>query len=193
MKSLKQFIKESQEIHESLVGDVVRKLLDTGLSWIEGSAKWVAEHIAKATAELWDTAKNLTDKEWDILRARSGYGGYGAPRDEYEYAKIMAGLQKEKDFNKRLKFIDDTFNELKHEFGNNSNWAAHVYEQRMKAAFITLSDPAATDEDKEDAKKILNDIKRKVENDEKGKYTKYGFTKQIDDFLKDYEKHNNKK
>ena len=38
-----------------------------------------------------------------------------------------------------------------------------VYEQKMKAAFITLSDPAATDEDKEDAKKILDDIKRKVE------------------------------
>ena len=62
----------------------------------------------------------------------------------------------------------------------------------MKAAFITLSDPTSTDEDKEDAKKILDDIKRKVESDEKGKYTKYGFTKQIDDFLKDYEKHNKK-
>ena len=48
------------------------------------------------------------------------------------------------------------------EFGNNSNWAAHVYEQKMKAAFITLSDPTATDEEKEDAKNILDDIKRKL-------------------------------
>ena len=193
MKSLTQFIKEAQEIHESLIGDVVRKLLDTGLSWIEGSAKWVADHIVKTTAELWDTSKHITDRGWGILRSRSGYGGYGAPRDEYEYAKIMAGLQKEKDFNKRLKYIDDTFNELKREFGNNSNWAAHFYEQKMKAAFITLSDPAATDEDKEDAKKILDDIKRKVEKNETGKYDKYGFVKQIDDFLKDYEKHNDNK
>ena len=105
----------------------------------------------------------------------------------------MAGLQKEKDFNKRLKYIDDTFNELKHEFGSNYNWASHFYEQRMKAAFITLSDPTATDEDKEDAKKILDDIKRKVERNETGKYDKYGFAKQIDDFLKDYEKHNDNK
>ena len=36
-------------------------------------------------------------------------------------------------------------------------------------------------------------IKRKVEKNETGKYDKYGFVKQIDDFLKDYEKHNNKK
>ena len=107
--------------------------------------------------------------------------------------KKAAKLSKEKDFNKRLKYIDDTFNELKREFGNNSNWAAHFYEQKMKAAFITLSDPAATDEDKEDAKKILDDIKRKVEKNETGKYDKYGFVKQIDDFLKDYEKHNKKK
>ena len=193
MKTLKDFIKESQEINESLFGDIVRKLLDTSLSWIGSSAKWVADHVVKTTAELWNTTKHITDKGWDRLRFRSGYGGYGAPRDEYEYAKIMAGLQKEKDFNKRLKYIDDTFNELKHEFGSNYNWASHFYEQRMKAAFITLSDPTATDEDKEDAKKILDDIKRKVERNETSKYDKYGFAKQIDDFLKDYEKHNDNK
>ena len=193
MKSLKQFIKESQYIDESLFGDIVRKLLDTGLSWIEGSAKWVADHVVKTTAELWDTSKHITDRGWDILRTRSGYGGYGAPRDEYEYARMMAGLQRERDFNKRLKYIDDTFDGLEGEFGNKSEWAAHWYEQRMKAAFITLSDPTAPDKDKEMAKKILDDIKRKIKRNETGKYAKYGFTKQIDDFLKDYEKHNNKK
>lgn len=193
MKSLKQFIKESQYIDESLIGDIVRKLLDTGLSWIEGSAKWVADHIVKTTAELWDTTKHITDKGWDRLWERSGYRGYGAPRNEYEYARMMAGLQRERDFNKRLKYIDDTFDGLEGEFGNKSEWAAHWYEQRMKAAFITLSDPTAPDKDKEMAKKILDDIKRKIKKDETGKYDKYGFTKQIDDFLKDYEKHNNKK
>ena len=115
MKTLKDFIKESQEINESLLGDIIRKLLDTSLSWIGSSAKWVADHVAKTTSELWNTTKHITDKGWDRLRFRSGYGGYGAPTDEYEYAKIMAGLQKEKDFNKRLKYIDDTFNELKDE------------------------------------------------------------------------------
>ena len=189
MKSLTQFIKESQEIHESLIGDVVRKLLDTGLSWIEGSAKWVADHVVKTTAELWDTAKHIPDNEWTILRRRSGYGGYGAPRDEYEYAKIMAGLQQEKDFKKRLKNIDDTFKKL----GNTDNRAALYYDQAMKASFLTLSDPTASDEDKKDAMKILDDIKRKVEKNEDGKFDKYDFVKQIDDFLKEYDKRNKKK
>ena len=49
MKTLKDFIKESQEINESLFGDIVRKLLDTSLSWIGSSAKWVADHVAKTT------------------------------------------------------------------------------------------------------------------------------------------------
>ena len=187
MKSLKQFIKESQEIHESLVGDVVRKLLDTGLSWIEGSAKWVAEHIAKVTAELWDTAKNLTDKEWDILRRRSGYGGYGAPRDEYEYAKIMAGLHRGKNYSERIKNINDIIDELDHKSGNNSNWVVVMRVEQMKEAFNTLNDPKASDEDKKDAKHSLDLIKK---FDKTGKY---GLTKQIDDFLKDYEKHNKKK
>ena len=188
MKSLKQFIKESQYIDESLIGDVVRKLLDTGLSWIEGSAKWVADHVVKTTAELWDTTKHITDKGWDRLRFRSGYGGYGAPKDEYEYAKIMAGLQREKDFNKRLKYIDDTFNELKDEFGSNYNWSKNFHVQTMQACFLTLSDSTATDEERKKALNELNHIKLL----DKNANGKYGLTKQIDDFLKDYEKHNKK-
>lgn len=186
MKSLKQFIKESQEIHESLVGDVVRKLLDASLSWLEGSAKWVADHIVKTTAELWDTSKHITDKGWDILRTRSGYGGYGAPRDEYEYAKIMAGLHRGKDLEDELKYINDTFAKLKSEFGSNDDWIKISHVQRMQACFTALSNPKTSDKEKETALKELNHIKLL----DKNKNGKYGLTKQIDDFLKDYEKHN---
>ena len=190
MKSLTQFIKESQHIDESLFGDIVRKLLDTGLSWLEGSAKWVADHVVKTTAELWNTTKNVTEKGWERLRLRSGYRGHGAPKDEYEYIKIMGGLHKEKDLSKRLKYIDDTFGELRDEYGNRTDWAANWYMERMKASFETLSDANASDSDIELAKKVLNDIKAKDKN---GKYNKYGFTKLIDNFLKDYEKNNKKK
>ena len=187
MKSLKQFIKESQEINESLVGDVVRKLLDTSLSWIEGSAKWVADHIVKATSELWGTAKNLTDKEWDILRRRSGYGGYGAPRDEYEYAKIMAGLHKGKNYGERLNYINDTFGNSGEGGKHSPDWLLNLRIEQMKWSFEVLSDPTAANEYKETAMTYLNDIKKR------DKTGKYGLTKQIDDFLKDYEKHNKKK
>lgn len=189
MKSLTQFIKESQYIDESLIGDVVRKLLDTGLSWIEGSAKWVADHIVKTTAELWDTSKHITDRGWGILRTRSGYGGYGAPRDEYEYAKIMAGLHRGKDLEDELKYINDTFAKLKSEFGSNDDWIKNSHVQRMQACFAALSNPKTSDEEKETALKELNHIKLL----DKNKNGKYGLTKQIDDFLKDYEKHNKEK
>lgn len=187
MKSLTQFIKESQHIDESLFGDIVRKLLDTGLSWLEGSAKWVADHVVKTTAELWDTTKNVTEKGWERLRLRSGYRGHGAPQDEYEYSRMMNGLHTEKDFHKRLSYIDDTFNEIKNEFGNKENWLAHWYEQRMKTCFICLSDPNSTDKEKEEAKTILKDIIKMDKN------KKYGLGQIIEEFLKDYEKNNKKK
>ena len=189
MKTLKDFIKESQEINEGLLGDIVRKLLDTGLSWIEGSAKWVADHIVKTTAELWNTTKHITDKGWDILRTRSGHGGYGAPRDEYEYAKIMAGLHRGKYLDDDLKYIDDTFKKLKSEFGSDDDWVKIIHIEHMQACFKALSNPKTPDEQRKKALNELNHIKLL----DKNKNGKYGLTKQIDDFLKDYEKHNNKK
>ena len=68
MKSLKQFIKESQEIHESLIGDIVRKLLDTGLSWIEGSAKWIATKSTDAVGEIWKTHRDVLTTTYSDFR-----------------------------------------------------------------------------------------------------------------------------
>ena len=59
----------------------------------------------------------------------------------------------------------------------------------MQACFKALSNPKTSDEYKEKALKELNHIKLL----DKNKNGKYGLTKQIDDFLKDYEKHNKKK
>ena len=43
-------------------------------------------------------------------------------------------------------------------------------------------------------KRFLMILKERLKLDnETGKYDKYGFVKQIDDFLKDYEKHNDNK
>ena len=68
MKSLTQFIKESQEINESLFGDIIRKLLDTGLSWIEGSVKWIADKSADAVGEVWKTRKDTLGTVYSDFR-----------------------------------------------------------------------------------------------------------------------------
>lgn len=74
MKTLKDFIKESQEINESLFGDIVRKLLDTGLSWIGSSAKFIADQAVNATAEIWKTNKQaFIDVYRDFRRSHPEY------------------------------------------------------------------------------------------------------------------------
>ena len=48
----------------------------------------------------------------------------------------------------------------------------------------------------ENVKSVIDDVDgklKKIEKNEDGKFAKYDFVKQIDDFLKDYEKHNKEK
>ena len=68
MKTLKDFIKESQEINESLFGDIVRKLLDTGLSWISGSVKWIANKSADVVSDIWKTHRDVLTNTYSEFR-----------------------------------------------------------------------------------------------------------------------------
>lgn len=168
MKSLTQFIKESQEIHESLVGDVVRKLLDTGLSWIEGSVKWIANKSAEAVGEVWKTHRDvLTTTYSDFRHAHPEYNflpetvktpeEYGSANTAFYYSDSVSADHK---IDKATKAIAK-FKKLK----GNPESIKNLIVVEATDCYIGIRNPKATASDKAKADKFLKNVKSSVDDD----------------------------
>lgn len=108
MKRLNDYIVEKQQINEgSLIGDIIRKLLDTTLSWIGSAAKWVADTCKEAAAEGWNTFKNTNEKLWLEYCKETGYNG-PKPKNEREFNELLA-----KRYFSKESFNDDAFKDFK--------------------------------------------------------------------------------
>ena len=167
MKSLKQFIKESQEINESLVGDIIRKLLDTGLSWIEGSVKWIANKSTEAISDIWKTHRDVLINTYSDFRRSHPEYNKSLPRTLNTPAEFSAGLinvfyDKNKSADHKIelatKLIKNTIdNGSSEEKGNSIAMIA-------TDCYLGISrSPEATADDKAKAKKFLQNIKSSVD------------------------------
>ncbi len=168
MKSLTQFIKESQEIHESLVGDVVRKLLDTGLSWIEGSVKWIANKSTDAVGEIWKTHKDaLINTYSDFIRSHPEYNK-SLPRtintpEEFSLGMISVFCDDNKSTDHKIelatKLIKNTIDN-----GSSDKKGNSIAMIATDCYLGIIKSPNATADDKAKAKKFLQNIKSSVDD-----------------------------
>ena len=169
MKSLKQFIKESQHIDESLFGDIVRKLLDTGLSWIEGSVKWIANKSTDAVGEIWKTHRDvLTNTYYDFRRSHPEYNK-SLPKmintpEEFSVGLISAFYDNNKSTDHKIelatKLIKNTIN------SGSSNEKGNSIAMIATDCYLGITkSPKATADDKAKAKKFLQNVKSFVDAD----------------------------
>lgn len=170
MKTLKDFIKESQEINESLFGDIVRKLLDTGLSWISGSVKWIANKSADAVSDIWKTHRDVLINTYSDFRRSHPEYNKSLPRTLNTPAEFSAGVismfyddNKSTDHKIELatKFIKRT----------RDNGSGTSIEKGNAIAMLTAQcyvgithNPKSTADDKAKAKNFLQNIKSSVDN-----------------------------
>ena len=163
MKTLKDFIKESQEINESLFGDIVRKLLDTGLSWIGSSAKFIADQAVNATAEIWKTNKQaFIDVYKDFRRSHPEYNDIlpariSSPQD-------MAAAYTSLFYNPNIpakEKIDTAYAQLKwykNRAGKPGAIEAQVSNITADCYLGICSNPKASNKDKKLAEDFLKDV-----------------------------------
>ena len=169
MKSLTQFIKESQEIHESLIGDVVRKLLDTSLSWIEGSVKWIANKSAEAVGEVWKTHRDvLTNTYSEFRRSHPEYRflpetiktpeEYGSANTVFYYSDSVSADHK---IDKANKFIS----KLLKNRGKSDSIKKFIVIEATDCYVGIIKNPKVTPSDKSKADKFLKNVKSSVDDD----------------------------
>ena len=168
MKSLTQFIKESQYIDESLIGDIIRKLLDTGLSWIEGSVKWIANKSTDAVGEIWKTHRDvLTTTYSDFRRTHPEYNK-SLPKtintpEEFSVGLISIFYDDNKSADHKIelatKLIKNTIN------GGSSDEKGNSIAVIATDCYVGITkSPKATADDKAKAKKFLQNIKSSVDD-----------------------------
>lgn len=163
MKSLTQFIKESQEIHESLIGDVVRKLLDTGLSWIEGSVKWIANKSTDAVGEIWKTHRDvLTTTYSDFRRAYPQYKFLPETvktPEEYTVGDIGIFFDDRISADAKINYANDLITKIKKRKGSKPGAVESYIAQKTALCYVgIIKNPKATVADKTKADKFLNTI-----------------------------------
>ncbi len=169
MKTLKDFIKESQEINEGLLGDIVRKLLDTGLSWIEGSVKWIANKSTDAVGEIWKTHRDvLTTTYSDFRRTYPQYKFLPeTPKTPREYAinNIAIFFEEDVKAEHKIDYANDLIAKFKRKErtpGSANNLIVDVVRQCYVGI---IKNPKAIASDKAKADNFLNNVKSSVDDD----------------------------
>lgn len=163
MKTLKDFIKESQEINEGLFGDIIRKLLDTGLSWIEGSVKWIANKSADAVGEVWKTHRDvLTTTYSDFRRAHPEYKflpeTVNTPQ-EYTVGDIGIFFDDRISADAKINYVNDLITKIKKRKGSKPGAVESYIAQKTALCYVgIIKNPTATNVDKTKADKFLNAV-----------------------------------
>lgn len=162
MKSLRNYIYENQEksIDEGLIGDIIMKVLSTGLDWIGNSVAWVANNVKEAVGEMWKSAKDVADETWDKLGKAAGIKNLKAPKSDKDLNAILKeAYMKYPTFEERVKKAEEILPILK------DDMEAKDYEVLYVNAIYTLcvmvtSNEKCSDEEKEAAKKKLEEVEK---------------------------------
>lgn len=174
MKTLTNYIKESQEINEGLISEIILKVLDASLSWLGSASKFVADNLVNATGELWKTGKGMTNEFWNDFRERSRYQGHGLPKNEKELSRALASMYEYNSLDEIREFLEKYKDSLPSDVTINF---------LVGKAKETLLKDESSEEEKAEALKILKEAK--------AKYPK--LKENIDAVIKEYNKKKSKK
>lgn len=103
MKQLKDYIIEHQQINETglrdtLFGEIVMKLLGTGLDWIGKGTGWLADSFKEALTSGFDAVKHAGDKAFTTFTTKHHIRDVEIPKSEKDLAgffdKILHDEQK---------------------------------------------------------------------------------------------------
>jgi hypothetical protein len=164
MKRLNDYINEKQQINEAglrdtLFGEIVMKLLNTGLDWIQKGASWVANSMKDSVSEAWKSARMLPRSAW--TRLSEEHGGYTGPvpTNDKEFNKFIEWCLAPKDIKERVNRAKLFYSSFE---GTKQDQVDNIYVNLIIMAVTpVMNDDKASKSDKEFANKILKETKSK--------------------------------
>ena len=95
MKHLNDYINEHRidegGLRDTLFGEIVMKILGTGLDWIGKSVGWLADSFKGAVRQGWDSFKNVNSEVWHSYCRDTGFK-FNRPRNEKEYGLLASQI-----------------------------------------------------------------------------------------------------
>lgn len=107
MKRFQEYINEHRQINEGLFGDIVRKLLDTSLSWVEKSVAWMANSFKEAMGIGYNDLKRYNINK--IIKDFNDESGLNikVPKNENEYTAYFGeAIGKAKNAEEKQRILD---------------------------------------------------------------------------------------
>ena len=165
MKHLNDYIIEKQQINEAglrdtLFGEIVMKILGTGLDWIHKGVAWIADTVKEGVAGAWSASKGLGQNIWEKVYRDIGYTGK-IPTSEREFSKLQNYILEPKDTKERLKRCTEFYNALL-KAGVDKETAGQILANITGAATLPVLFDDKTDEvDKKIIQNYLTELKKK--------------------------------
>lgn len=167
MKNFKDYIEEQRinedGLRDTLIGTIIMKLLGTGLDWLGGTVKWIANSFKGASKEGLNLFNNINRNDFEryIEKNRYKYKYNNIPTSEREYIEFM-----DKNFirndNNSLKEIIAELENFKQEFNASNNW--FVIHACMTIVNYCNKNGNFNEEKGQEALSVLNKIKSKYYN-----------------------------
>lgn len=171
MRNINDYINEHLNVNEGLIGDIIRKLLDTGLRWIEGSVKYIADKSVDATKEIWHTHKDYLIDEYDRIMRHNPQlrKDHKLPRHATNPEEAGIGLFYyffDEDFDKipakdRIEKAKDVIKRLKTRRGDQDKIDKQIAIIVAQCYVGIMRNKNASDKDKELVNAFLKEIKSK--------------------------------
>lgn len=159
MKQLKDYIYERQEINEAglrdtLFGEIVMKILGTGLDWIGKAGSWVADSLKGAVSTGWNTLGGLSKDVWYRWSKDHGYRDFNYPKNEKSFMKFV----NDRFVSNTDESLDDRLDALL-DLCKRANGSGDVYAQMALPVLVAHAENKnATQEDVKEALAYLNKL-----------------------------------
>lgn len=161
MKDLSSYIQEKQ-LNEGLISDLILRIYDTGISWINNTFKFMGDGIKYSVKTTFETIKDAVTKNRETVKKI-----YGTTNPEKINKTIMSSIYNKKSdtFDSRLNNIYVQLKKLKEIYkDDDAAFSKMKCNLLYTECLFTINNKNSSDKEKSKAKDMLEKLNKEYPN-----------------------------